>query len=49
MSHLKLRIRFVLSEKIAWQKTWFLPCPRRLRRRAGLVRPAASTLSDLHF
>jgi hypothetical protein len=49
MYRLKLRIRFVLSDKIAWQKTWFLPCSRRLQRRAGLARPAASTLSDLHF
>jgi hypothetical protein len=49
MCHLKLRIRFVLSDKIAWQKTWFLPCLRRLRRRAGLGRPAASTLFDLPF
>jgi hypothetical protein len=26
MYHLKLRIRFVLSDKIAKQKTWFLLC-----------------------
>jgi hypothetical protein len=36
MYRLKLRIRFVLSDKIARQKTRFLPRSRRLRRRADL-------------
>jgi hypothetical protein len=49
MYRLKLRIRFVLSDKTARQKTRFLPCSRRLQRRAGLVRPAAGTLFVLHF
>jgi hypothetical protein len=35
--------------KIAKQKMWFLLCSAALRRRAGLVRPAANTLFDLHF
>jgi hypothetical protein len=35
--------------KIAKQKTWFLLCSAAFRRRAGLARPAASTLFDLHF
>jgi hypothetical protein len=49
MYRLKLRMRFVLSDKTAKQKTWFLLCSAALKRRAGLVRPASSTLFDLHF
>jgi hypothetical protein len=41
MYRLKLRMRFVLSDKTAKQKTWFLLCSAALRRRAGLVRPAS--------
>jgi hypothetical protein len=49
MYRLKPRIRSVLSDKIAQQKMRFLLCSRRLRRRAGLVRPAAGTRVDLYF
>jgi hypothetical protein len=37
MYRLKLRIRFVLSDKTARQKARFLSCSRRRRRRAGLI------------
>jgi hypothetical protein len=49
MYRLKLRIRFVLGDKNARQKTLFQPCSRHLRRRAGLARAADSTLFDAHF
>jgi hypothetical protein len=51
MYRLKLRLRFVLSDKIASLKIGRVVSGslRRLRRRAGLIRPAASTLFDVNF
>jgi hypothetical protein len=49
MCRLQLRIRFVVSDKIASPENVVSGSLRRLRRRAGLVRPAAGTLFDLHF
>jgi hypothetical protein len=49
MYRLKLRIRFVLSYKIATPESVVSGSLRRLQRRAGRVRPAASTLFEPHF
>jgi hypothetical protein len=49
MCHLKLCIRFVLSDKIASPESVVSGLLRRLRRRAELIRPAASTLFDVCF
>jgi hypothetical protein len=49
MYRLKLRMRFVLSDKTAKQKTWFLLCSAALRRRAGLVLPAAGSTAGREF
>jgi hypothetical protein len=49
MYRLKLRIRFVVSDRIASPENVVSGSLRRLRRRAGLIRPAVGTLFRANF